>query len=38
MGMALGTLAIIFIIAMTVLSKASNKSFSKIKNYVLKNI
>ncbi|RUT56224.1 hypothetical protein C1148_19425 [Clostridium botulinum] len=29
MGMALGTLAVIFIIAMTVLSKASNKAFSK---------
>ncbi|MCC5425215.1 hypothetical protein [Clostridium botulinum] len=28
-GMALGTLAVIFIIAMTVLSKASNKAFSK---------
>lgn len=29
MSMALGTLAVIFIIAMTVLSKASNKAFSK---------
>ncbi|WP_434303691.1 hypothetical protein [Clostridium botulinum] len=29
MGMALGTLAIIFIITMTVLSRASNKAFSK---------
>ncbi|ENK1244493.1 hypothetical protein AB2063_002690 [Clostridium botulinum] len=29
MGMALGTLAVIFIIAMTVLSKASSKAFSK---------
>ncbi|EJO5347766.1 hypothetical protein NRP93_001856 [Clostridium botulinum] len=29
MGMALGTLLVIFIIAMTLLSKASNKAFSK---------